>query len=185
MANINSWVNQQINKLDGIFSVDENGQTVVDGGTLDVAKELLQMRKSLKKDDLDRERLKLDQEKAKQEYQLKIKELELASLREQNRIREEAQKLDLDLKIKEVEKELEIARMKKERDTTLLKSLIIGGSTIVGMIAVAICACYCTRVGAATELINGGIITSTTLKNALQAVKLDPKTLLFKGLTGV
>lgn len=168
-----------------VFDVeDEEGNTYtkIDDGVVKLAKDIASSYNAMSKEEREAEKAKLEAEKIRKELDIELKKLEL----DQKRFEFEAEKNELEkqkiaLEYKKIETELE--KIKSDKQATIIKAAIIAAGTVTTMAIVMAGAVYCTRVGAATELINGGIISSTTLKNALGAIKLDPKSLIFKGLS--
>ena len=167
-----------------VFQVEEEGNTYikVDDGVVKLAKEISSAYNSLSKEERESKKAELEAEKIQKELDIELKKLELDQKRfEFEKERNELERQKIALEYKRIESELEKA--KADKNAALIKAGIIAAGSVTAMAIVMAGAVYCTRVGAATELINGGIISSTTLKNALGAIKLDPKSLIFKGLS--
>jgi hypothetical protein len=163
---------------------DEEGNSYVkiDDGVVKLAKDIAASYNAMSKEEREAQKAELEADKIRKELEIEYKKLELENkkLAFEN-ARNELEQQKIALEYKKIETELEKA--KADKQATIIKAAIIAAGTITTMAIVMAGAVYCTRVGAATELLNGGIISSTTLKNALGAIKLDPKSLIFKGLS--
>jgi len=174
------------NKLpDYVFDVEDeegNSYTKIDDGVVKIAKDIAASYNAMSKEEREAKKAELEAEKIRKELEIEYKKLDL----ENKKIAFENAKNDLEqqkiaLEYKKIEAELNKAQA--DKTATIIKAAIIAAGSVTAMAIVMAGAVYCTRVGAATELLNGGIISSTTLKNALGAIKLDPKSLIFKGLS--
>ena len=174
------------NKLpDFVFDVEDdegNSYVKVDDGIVKLAKEISSAYNSLSKEEREAEKAKLEAEKIRKELEIEYKKLDLENKKIAfENAKNEIEQQKIALEYKKIEADLNKAQA--DKTATIIKAAIIAAGSVTAMAIVMAGAVYCTRVGAATELLNGGIISSTTLKNALGAIKLDPKSLIFKGLS--
>jgi hypothetical protein len=170
---------------DFVFEVEDeegNNYAKVDDGIVKLAKDIASSYNAMSKEEREAEKAKLEAEKIRKELDIELKKLELDQKRfEFEKEKNELERQKIALEYKKIENDLK--KIESEKWATIIKASIIAFGTVTTIAILTFGAVYCARVGAATELINGGIISSTTLKNALGAIKLDPKSLIFKGLS--
>jgi hypothetical protein len=174
------------NKLpEFVFETEDeegNNYVKVDDGIVKIAKDIAASYNAMSKEEREAQKAELEAEKIRKELEIEYKKLELENRKIAfENARNELEKQKIALEYKKIENDLK--KIESEKWATIIKASIIAFGTVTTIAILTFGAVYCARVGAATELINGGIISSTTLKNALGAIKLDPKSLIFKGLS--